>query len=479
MNKYIKLNEKDNVLIALTNDIVPFGHKIASRDIKTGEKIYKYGYPIGVATKDIKKNEHVHTHNIKTLLDEEPVYHYEKAVIENKFSFDNKKVMVYKRSNNKYGIRNNLLILPLVGCINSTVNRIKEEFIKRNNLDGIDDVIALTHPYGCSQIGDDMLFTKDALLSIAKHPNFGGVLIVSLGCENNQLKPFLESLKDYDKKRIKSIVLQNSKDEIEDSLELLNEIYQEMVKDKRVEAPLSSITLGLKCGGSDGLSGITANPLVGMISDYFVKNNASSLLTEVPEMFGAEQLLMNRCKDESIYNKTVDLINNFKTYYKNHNQVCYENPSPGNKEGGISTLEDKSLGCIGKSGYSEIVDVLKENEKIVNKGLNLLNGPGNDMVSTTNLVCSDANLILFTTGRGTPFGSIVPTIKISSNSALYKSKTNWIDYNAGTIIDGSSFDEAFNELLDLVIKTINGEYKTKNEINKLYDIAIFKDGVTL
>lgn len=479
MNKYIKLNEKDNVKIALTNDVVPFGHKIADTDIKTGELVFKYGYPIGIATKDIAKDEHVHTHNIKTLLDEKPTYHYKKEVIENKFSFDDRKVMIYKRSNGKYGIRNNLLILPLVGCINSTINKIKEEFLKRNNLEGIDDLIALTHPYGCSQIGDDMLFTKETLSSIATNPNFGGVLIVSLGCENNQLEPFLKSLGDYDKKRIKSIVLQNSKDEIEDSLVLLNEIYREMIKDVRVEAPLSSIVVGLKCGGSDGMSGITANPLVGMISDYLVKNGASTILTEVPEMFGAEQLLMNRCRDESIYKKTVNLINEFKKYYKNHNQVCYENPSPGNKEGGISTLEDKSLGCIEKSGYSEIVDVLKENEKIVNKGLNLLNGPGNDMVSSTNLVCSDANLILFTTGRGTPFGSIVPTIKISSNTPLYNKKEKWIDFNAGTIIDDLSFDKAFKELLEVVIKTINGEHKTKNEINKLYDIAIFKDGVTL
>lgn len=479
MNKYIKLNEKDNVKIALTNDVVPFGHKIADTDIKTGELVFKYGYPIGIATKDIAKDEHVHTHNIKTLLDEEPTYHYKKEVIENKFSFDDRKVMIYKRSNGKYGIRNNLLILPLVGCINSTINKIKEEFLKRNNPEGIDDLIALTHPYGCSQIGDDMLFTKETLSSIATNPNFGGVLIVSLGCENNQLEPFLKSMGDYDKKRIKSIVLQNSKDEIEDSLVLLNEIYREMIKDVRVEAPLSSIVVGLKCGGSDGMSGITANPLVGMISDYLVKNGASTILTEVPEMFGAEQLLMNRCRDESIYKKTVNLINDFKKYYKNHNQVCYENPSPGNKEGGISTLEDKSLGCIEKSGYSEIVDLLKENEKIVNKGLNLLNGPGNDMVSSTNLVCSDANLILFTTGRGTPFGSIVPTIKISSNTPLYNKKEKWIDFNAGTIIDDLSFDKAFKELLEIVIKTINGEYKTKNEINKLYDIAIFKDGVTL
>ena len=493
MNNYILLNEKDNVIVALTDikkneivvddllvkDNIPQGHKIAIKDIKRGELVYKYGYAIGAATKDVKAGEHVHTHNVKTLLDSSSTYHYEKKITNNKFSFDDKKVMVYKRKNGKYGIRNNILILPLVGCINSTVLKIKDDFIRNNSLDGVDDVIAITHPYGCSQIGDDMLFTKETLANIALHPNFGGVLIVSLGCENNQLKPFLECLGDYDERSIKSIVIQDAKDDIEDSIELLNEIYSVVKNDNRVETSLSNITIGLKCGGSDGLSGITANPLVGMVSDYFVKNGASSILTEVPEMFGAEQVLMNRCKDENTYNIIVKMINDFKDYYKNHNQVCYENPSPGNKEGGITTLEDKSLGCIQKSGYSEVVDVLKENQKVLNRGLNLLNGPGNDIVSTTNLVCSNANLILFTTGRGTPFGSIVPTIKISSNSLLFKKKERWIDYNAGLIADGESFVDAFNGLLDIVIKTINGEYKTKNELNKLYDIAIFKDGVTL
>ena len=492
MNKYIWLNEKDNVIVALkdikknekvnnltVNEDIHQGHKIAIKDIKCGERVFKYGYAIGVATKNIKPGDHVHTHNVKTLLDTASTYHYDKNVIVNKFSFEDKKVLIYKRSNGKYGIRNNILILPLVGCINSTVLKIKEEFVKRYSLEGIDDVVAITHPYGCSQIGDDMMFTKETLASIALHPNFGGVLIVSLGCENNQLKPFLDCLGDYDKTRIKSIVIQDAKDDIEDSIKLLDEIYSATKNDSRTETPLSNITIGLKCGGSDGLSGITANPLVGMISDYLVMNGASSILTEVPEMFGAEQVLMNRCKDENTYNKTLKMINDFKDYYKNHNQVCYENPSPGNKEGGITTLKDKSLGCIQKSGYSEVVDVLKENQKVVNKGLNLLNGPGNDIVSTTNLVCSDANLILFTTGRGTPFGSIVPTIKVSSNSLLFNKKEKWIDYNAGSIVDGKPFDDAFNELLDLVIKTINGEYKTKNETNKLYDIAIFKDGVTL
>ena len=492
MNKTLIINKLDNVAVALTNlnkdevyegvtliEDIPCGHKFALKDISENSNVIKYGYPIGHATKNILKGSHVHVSNTKTNLSGELQYSYHPQFVKNKYQNENVKVKVYKRKFNRYGIRNNLFIVPLVGCVNSQAELIRQNVLKQIDKNLIDDVIVLKHPYGCSQMGDDMKYTIDTLQSIVKHPNAGGVLVFALGCENNQLEPFKASLTDYDEDRVLFLKAQDVEDEVLQGTTLCMELYKKMIQDKREEAPLSCITIGLKCGGSDGFSGISANPLVGEMSDYMVANGGSTLLTEVPEMFGAEQVLMHRAKDEETFDKIVSLINNFKKYYSDHNQVCYENPSPGNKQGGITTLEDKSLGCTQKAGLSKVNDVLYLGDQISQKGLNLLNGPGNDMVACTNLACAGAHLVLFTTGRGTPFGTFVPTIKIATNTALSIKKANWIDFNAGQIVDGKSMEEVFALFKEYIIKVINGEIKAKNEENNFQEIAIFKDGVTL
>ncbi|MGM9858739.1 MAG: UxaA family hydrolase [Bacilli bacterium] len=492
MNKSIKLNEIDNVAVALTSlskgeviegiellEDIPSGHKFAIENIKINSNIIKYGYPIGHALCDIKKGEHVHVKNLKTNLSSELEYAFNPEYKEVKSQIFNDEVKVFERKFNRYGIRNNLFIVPLVGCVNAQAELIKKSFIENVDMSLIDDVIICKHPYGCSQMGEDHLNTIKLLQSIVKHPNAGGVLVLALGCENNQLENFKDTLKDYDEDRVCFLKAQDVEDEVAKGTELCVSLYNKMINDVRVSRPLSCITVGLKCGGSDGFSGITANPLVGMFSDFLINNGGSTILSEVPEMFGAEQVLMKRASNKEVFDKIVKLINDFKGYYSSHNQVCYENPSPGNKAGGISTLEDKSLGCVQKAGLSKVVDVLYTGDVIKTSGLNLLNGPGNDMVACTNIASAGAQLILFTTGRGTPFGTYVPTIKISTNTTLFNNKSNWIDFNAGQIADGININEVFNQFKSLIIGIINGEIKTKNEINCFQEIAIFKDGVTL
>ncbi len=492
MNKTIIINENDNVAVALTNlskgevyndvtllEDITQGHKFALKDFKKGENIIKYGYPIGRATSDIKKGEHVHEHNVETNLSGELEYKFGGDFKDNFKINSDQKVRVFKRKFNKYGIRNNLLIVPMVGCVNSMAELIKEKFVKEVDTSKIDDVIVTKHPFGCSQLGDDFENTVKTLQAIVKHPNNGGVLVFALGCENNQLDAFKATLGEYDTERVRFLKAQDVENEVEEGVKLLKDLYSNMIKDERVEAPISVINIGLKCGGSDGFSGISANPLVGMMSDYMVKEGGTTVLSEVPEMFGAEQILMARSKDEETFNKIVHLINGFKEYYTAHNQVCYENPSPGNRAGGITTLEDKSLGCVQKAGTSQVNDVLYLGDELKETGLNLLNGPGNDLMACTNLACIGCHVILFTTGRGTPFGTFIPTLKIATNTPLATKKANWIDFNAGQIVDGVSKEEVFNNFKNLIISVINGEKKAKNEENSFEEISIFKDGVTL
>ncbi len=482
--------EKDTVAVALHDlkkgevisgvtllEDIKTAHKFALCDIKKGENIIKYGYPIGHALCDIKKGSWVHTHNVKTNLNDVLSYEYNPIKVELE-SVTNRKVNLFKRKDGRFGIRNHLLIVPLVGCVNAQAEMIKNELLKQYDTSFCDSIIVLKHPFGCSQMGEDKTFTENILRKCVLHPNAGGVLVLSLGCEENRLEPFMEHLGNYDKERIRFLKAQDVEDEIQEGVKICKELLDTMKLDKRQEEDLSKICVGLKCGGSDGFSGISANPLVGMFSDFIVKNNGTSVLSEVPEMFGAEKILMARAKDKKTFDKIVTLINNFKKYYEAHNQVCYENPSPGNKDGGITTLEDKSLGCVQKAGHGYVNDVVFDDEIIKSKGLNLLNGPGNDMVACTNIASAGAQLILFTTGRGTPFGTFVPTIKIATNSALAKKKANWIDFNAGQIIEGKNIKDVFNDFVDYIVDVINGK-KTKNEINGFEEISIFKDGVTL
>lgn len=487
--KTIIINPADNVAVALTDlkkgevyegvtlieDIVK-GHKFALKDIAQGEQVIKYGNPIARATADIAEGSHVHTHNVKTNLSENLEYTYSKIPTDLK-SVKGRKVNVYKRADGNVGIRNELWVIPTVGCVNGQAKLIVETFKNRYGEDGFDGVFTYTHPYGCSQLGDDHERTKLILQKMVKHPNAGGVLVLGLGCENNQMPQFKETLGKVDEKRIKFMVCQEEDDEIESGVKLLKEIADVIKKDKRSEADISCLKVGLKCGGSDGLSGITANPLVGRFSDYIVAAGGTTVLSEVPEMFGAEQILMNRAKDKATFEKVVKLINDFKDYFRRNGQTVYENPSPGNKAGGITTLEDKSLGCTQKSGAGPVEDVVFDDGFVTAKGLNLLNGPGNDMCAVTNIAAAGCHLVLFTTGRGTPFGGFVPTLKIATNNELALKKSNWIDFNAGEVLD-SDFDTQLEKLIDLVVETANGK-KAKNEINHTKEIAIFKTGVTL
>ncbi len=491
MKKYIVINRLDNVGVAIedisrgeildgvkiANDVKK-GHKFALCDIEKGQKIIKYGSAIGEATCNILQGEHVHSHNVHTLLGDEITYRYSKQDIDKQVA-KSKKVHVFERKNGNVGIRNELFVIPLVGCVNSQARAIVEEFKRLNPThEGVDAVTAYTHPYGCSQLGDDHQNTKTLLQRIVKHPNAGGVLVLSLGCENNRLCDFVATLGDYDKDRVRFLIAQDVDDEIKEGVKLLLELYDVAKDDKRVEKDISCLKIGLKCGGSDGLSGITANPLVGLVSDYICAVGGTTCLTEVPEMFGAEQLLMDRASDKVTFDKIVALINNFKKYYEDNGQPCYENPSPGNKDGGITTLEDKSLGCTQKAGSSQVNDVVMIGDCLNTSGLNLLNGPGNDMVAITNLGAVGCHIVLFTTGRGTPLGGFVPTIKISTNSELAKKKANWIDFDAGSLIDDGDFEGKKDALVNLIEEVANGKL-TANEKNNSRDIALFKTGVTL
>lgn len=487
--KTIIINPLDNVAVALCDlqkggiyegvtlkEDITKGHKFTLRDVKKGENIVKYGNPIACALQDIPQGSHVHTHNVKTNLSENLEYSYNKVAAELKAAKP-RKVSVYERANGDVGIRNELWVIPTVGCVNGQAKLIVETFREKYGEKGFDGIFTYTHPYGCSQLGDDHERTKLILQKIVKHPNAGGVLVLGLGCENNQMAQFKEGLGKIDESRIKFLVCQEVEDEIEEGVKLCRKIADIIKGDKRVERDISCLKVGLKCGGSDGLSGITANPLVGMFSDYIVAAGGTTVLSEVPEMFGAEQLLMNRAKDKATFEKVVKLINDFKDYFRKNGQTVYENPSPGNKAGGITTLEDKSLGCTQKSGSGPVEDVVFDDGYVTKKGLNLLNGPGNDMCAVTNIAAAGCHLVLFTTGRGTPFGGFVPTLKIATNSDLAKNKPGWIDFNAGAVLE-SDFNTQLEKLIDLIVDTVNGK-PAKNEINNTKEIAIFKTGVTL
>lgn len=478
MINFLKINELDNVEVALKeSDGIPAGHKRALKAIKKGERIIKYGNPIGVAIADIAEGEWIHTHNLKTGLGDLLEYSYDpevKPLAEQKAAT----FMGYKRLNGKVGIRNEVWIIPTVGCVNNIaqiIERKSQDLIKGS----VEGIHAFAHPYGCSQLGDDHLNTQKALAGLINHPNAGAVLVLGLGCENNTIDGLKQVIGDYDENRVKFVVCQEHEDEVAVALEVLAGLVDFAAGFTREEVPASELVIGLKCGGSDGFSGITANPLVGAISDKLISQGGTSMLTEVPEMFGAETLLMKRCVNEEVFNKTVSLINNFKTYFIKHDQVVYENPSPGNKKGGISTLEDKSLGCTQKGGSAPVVDVLTYGEPVQAKGLNLLQAPGNDLVASTALSVSGAHMVLFTTGRGTPFGAPVPTVKISSNNDLYAKKKNWIDFNAGQLLLGKTMDEVSTEFYNYLLDLASGKIQAKNEEQGIRDLAIFKDGVTL
>ncbi len=495
MKKALRIHNSDNVAVALSElkegesvfvdgmeinikENIPRGHKFAAFDIKEGEDAIKYGFPIGHATKNIAAGEFVHTHNLKTNLQGTKEYSFCKKYFKNDFENRNLTFKGYKRKNGEVGIRNELWIIPTVGCVNQTAETIMQVFKKRHADLQIDNTLVLKHSFGCSQLGDDLEMTKKILAGAAKHPNAGGVLVLGLGCENNTIEGFKNALGDYDFERIKFLSAQETSDEIEKGAELLEELYFKMKDDAREDFPISKLKVGLKCGGSDGFSGITANPLLGRFADFLTSQGGSVVLTEVPEMFGAETMLMERAKDEEVFSKITGLINGFKEYFMSYGQPVYENPSPGNKAGGITTLEEKSLGCTQKAGTAEVIDVLDYGEIVKKNGLNLLKAPGNDLVASSALAGAGCQLILFTTGRGTPFGTYVPTVKVSTNTELFRLKPHWIDFDAGKLLDGADMSDVLEDFISTIIKIANGQ-KTRNEENDFREIAIFKTGVTL
>ena len=494
MNQLLQITPRDMVAVALEPlkagetmayghgeitllEDLPMGHKVALRDIREGEPVIKYGYPIGKALADIPAGAHVHTHNLKTLLSGELEYTWKPIEVPEKH-LPPRTFMGYPRTDRRPGIRNELWIIPTVGCVNDvakTLAAMAQDYVGGS----IDGVYAFPHPYGCSQMALDQENTRKALADLAVHPNAGGVLLLGLGCENSgieQIKPYMG---EYDKSRVRFLICQDAENELAEGINLISELASRMRQDKRVPCTVDQLVVGLKCGGSDGLSGITANPAIGVFSDLLTAMGGSTILTEVPEMFGAETILMSRCGTEELFEKTVHLINDFKGYFESYHMPVYENPSPGNKAGGITTLEDKALGCTQKSGSSAVKGVLSYAEHVTAPGLNLLSAPGNDLVASTALAASGAQLVLFSTGRGTPFGCPVPTVKISSNTPLAAKKHAWIDFDAGRLLSGMTLDELGEDLMSLVLAIASGEKLAKNEENGFREIAIFKQGVTL
>ncbi len=459
----LKIHPLDNVQVDLDS-----GHKYAIAPIPAGENIIKYGNPIGHAVCDIAAGDHVHTHNMKTNLGDTLEYAYQPQFTPVVPLDSDKRFMGYAREDGRVGIRNEIWIVNTVGCVNKTAKRLAE----------LTGAKHFEHPFGCSQLGDDHAKTQQILKGLVNHPNAAGVLVLGLGCENNNIAEFQKVLGSWDDRRVKFLNTQDTEDEIAAGVALIDELKQYAATFTPTPLPLSKLVVGLKCGGSDGYSGITANPVVGAFSDRLIACGGSCVLTEVPEMFGAEHLLMQRCETEELFDKTVKMVNNFKDYFRRHDQVIYENPSPGNKAGGITTLEEKSLGCVQKGGLAPVVDVLDYGDTVTKNGLSLLNGPGNDIVAVTNLTAAGAHLILFTTGRGTPVGAPVPTVKIATNHTLAERKAHWIDFDASPLLCGTTMDELAERLTDTVVAVASGE-PTKNEQNGYHEISIFKDGIVL
>ena len=493
MTKLIRITERDNVAVALhaaakgetlkagdavvtAREDIPQGHKIALVPIAAGEAVVKYGFPIGHATEPVEEGSWVHTHNMRTNLSGEEEYAYEPSVPEIEAA-EAETFQGYRREDGRAAVRNEIWIIPTVGCVNDVAKKLVSD--NQDLVSGsIDGLYTFPHPYGCSQTGDDHAQTRKLLAALARHPNAGAVLVLSLGCENLQHDQFVEELGEYDAERVKFLTCQDVEDEFAAGRTLLEQCASYAGRYRREAVPVSELVIGLKCGGSDGLSGVTANPTVGAFSDMVIARGGSTVLTEVPEMFGAEGMLLSRCVNEKVFGKAAAMLNSFKDYFISHNETVYENPSPGNKKGGITTLEDKSCGCVQKGGTAPVADVIGYGEQVTAHGLSLLYGPGNDLVSATALTAAGAHIVLFTTGRGTPFGAPAPTVKIASNSGLAARKPGWIDFDAGPVADGEPIAEAAKRLYALVLDIAGGR-PSKTELLGYREIAIFKNGVTL
>jgi len=477
--KTLRLHKHDNVAVVISDDgDIVRGHKVALEPIAKGMKVIKYGYPIGLAICDIDEGEWVHDHNLKTALSGAREYIYESEAQALDQITDGSSFMGYSRANGDVGIRNELWIIPTVGCVNSLCEQTAAQLRLEGLPENVEEVVVLAHPYGCSQLGDDHEASRKILADLVQHPNAGGVLVVGLGCENNTMSAFKELIGPVDDARVKFLLTQEVEDERTACLEYLRELRDFAVTAQRETVPVSKLRIGLKCGGSDAFSGLTANPLVGAVSDRLIARGGSAVLTEIPEAFGAETILFNRCVTESAFNEAVAVVNDFKNYFLSHGEPVGENPSPGNKDGGITTLEEKSLGCVQKGGRAPLVDVLRYGSRIRMDGLTLLEGPGNDIVAVTALAAAGCHLVLFTTGRGTPLGGAVPVVKIASNRSLAQLKKNWTDFDASALLDGTDMNYLADRFFEQMLEIASG-VRTANEKNGYHDFAIWKTGVTL
>lgn len=456
-------------------EAIPHGHKIALRDLVPGAEVRKFGWPIGRTKDAIAAGAHVHTHNLETSLSGVEGYRYQ-PVKGAALAAPTGTFIGYRRADGRVGTRNEIWILPTVGCVARTAERIASIASARHS-GKVDGIHAFNHPHGCSQLGSDLDGTRSLLAALACHPNAAGVLLVGLGCESNQSDALMEEIPESLRGRVRTLRAQGVEDETEEGLALIDALVATASLATRTSVPLAELVIGLKCGGSDGFSGLTANPLVGRMADRIVGAGGSAILTEIPEIFGAEHLLMARARDETVFDGIVGVVNDFKRYFLENGQPVSENPSPGNIAGGITTLEEKSLGAVQKAGQAPVADVLRYAQRVRRKGLTLLEAPGNDAVSSTALAAAGATLILFTTGRGTPLGFPVPTVKIASNSALAERKKGWIDFDAGRVLtDG--LDTAADALLERLGAIASGA-PTAAERNGEREIAIWKRGVTL
>jgi altronate hydrolase len=494
----IQINELDQVAVApiglhkgemvtvngmqieVLEDIPPC-HKLAIQDIEKDARVLKYGCPFGVALQNIQKGQWVHTHNVRTELEGILSYQYEPKLDGAKVGMEDQRFFQgYLRKDGQAGIRNYIFIIPTVQCANASAQKIAAQanamFPASENFDGF---IVLPHAYGCCQTGEDLLNLQRTLAGLAHNPNAAGTLFLSLGCEVNAPSVFRPVLGEVDEAAVKIMIMQEVGDEIEAGLALCGQIHEYVRGFQRTELPFSKLVIGVNCGGSDGLSGITANPLVGELSSRVIRQGGSVIMTEVPEMFGAEQFLMNRAKDETVFNAVVGMINDYKAYFESFGESALGNLTQGNQAGGLTTLEEKSLGCIQKGGTAVVTDVLRAGERFREPGLVLLSSAGNDFIGITSQIAAGCNLIVFTTGRGTPGGFAAPTFRISSNSALYEQKKHWIDFNAGVLLEGEPLRKTADALYEKIMQTVNGESQTRNEINKYFEIGIFKQGVTI
>ncbi len=463
-------------MITLGQDI-PAGHKFALVPIKTGSAVRRYRAPIGIAQADIAVGEHVHSHNLHTALAGERAYAFSgEKVATAQEAGPERQFMGYRRADGSVGTRNELWILPTVGCVGRLGERLA---VSGNRMAAgrIDGVHAFNHPFGCSQLGADLDGTAAILASLAMNPNAGGVLLLGLGCESNQLDALLTRIPEARRDRLRVVRAQSESDEFAAGEAAMEELIAVMAADARTPAPLTDLRLGVKCGGSDAMSGLTANPLIGRMADAVTDAGGTAILTEIPEIFGAETLLLERATSRDVFDRLSALVNGFKRYFIDHGEPVSENPSPGNIAGGITTLEEKSLGAVQKGGVAPVSDVILYGERVAHTGLTVLEAPGNDAVSTTALAAAGATITLFSTGRGTPLGSPVPTVKIASNSALADRKPGWIDFDAGQALN-IGMDAAAGALLDRIVAIASGE-PARNEANDERAIGIWKRGVTL